>query len=155
MTYGWYTGTYEWHMDDIRGHTSDIWMIYKYIRVTYGWHTSTYKWHKDDMRVTYGWHAVRKKNKVKIFLKTFWYFSFKISDLWKNSLHSMTVLGYLPKLKRGLELTFGAHFLRGFFHANAPYLIPYQLTKFQRHIFFTRYQTKCVIKFLFRQLMTS
>ena len=27
----------------------------------------------------------------------------------------MPVLGYLPKLKRGLELVFGAHFLHGFF----------------------------------------
>ena len=33
----------------------------------------------------------------------------------------------------------------------------YQWTKFQYHNFlsFLRYQTKCVIKFLFRQLMTS
>ena len=61
----------------------------------------------------------------------------------------MTVLGSLIKLERGLELTFGAHFLHGFFHTNAPYLILYQLAKFQCHIFFTRYQTKCVTKFLF------
>ena len=27
----------------------------------------------------------------------------------------MAVLGYLPKLKRGLELALGAHFLYGFF----------------------------------------
>ena len=54
---------------------------------------------------------------------------------------------YLTKLKRGLELAFGAHFLHGFY-------ILYQLTKFQPHISFTGYQTKCV-KFLFRQLMTS
>ena len=27
----------------------------------------------------------------------------------------MPVLGYLLKLKRGLELAFGAHFLHGFF----------------------------------------
>ena len=63
----------------------------------------------------------------------------------------MAVLGYLIKLKRGLELTFGARF----FHTNVPCLILYQLTKFQRHIFFTGYQTKCIIKLLFRQLMTS
>ena len=48
----------------------------------------------------------------------------------------MPVLGYLPKLIRGLELAFGAHFLHGFFHANAPCLILYQFTKFQCHIFF-------------------
>ena len=52
------------------------------------------------------------------------------------------------KLKRGLELAFGAHFLHGFFHTNAPYLILYQLKKFQCHIFFyfSRYQIKCVSK---------
>ena len=35
-------------------------------------------------------------------------------DLQKNSLHAMAVLGYLPNLKRGLGLAFGAHFLHGF-----------------------------------------
>ena len=43
----------------------------------------------------------------------------------------MAVLGYLPKLKRGLEIAFSAHFLHGFFHTNAPHLILYQLAKFQ------------------------
>ena len=59
----------------------------------------------------------------------------------------MAVFSYLPKSKRGLELAFGAHFLHGFFHANVPYLILYQLTKFQCHIFFdfSMNQTKCVI----------
>ena len=50
-----------------------------------------------------------------------------------NFLHAMAVLGYLPKLKRGLELVFGAHFLHYF---KIPCLILYQLTKFQCHIFF-------------------
>ena len=65
----------------------------------------------------------------------------------------MAVLGYLPKLKRGLWCTFSA----GFFHKNVPYLILYQETKFQCHIFFSfsRYQAKGVSKFLFGQLMTS
>ena len=47
----------------------------------------------------------------------------------------MAVLGFLLKLKRGLGLalvTFSAWF---FFHKNVPYLILYQLTKFQRHNF--------------------
>ena len=44
----------------------------------------------------------------------------------------MAVLGYLPKFKSGLELSFGADFLAWFFHTNAPYLILYQLTKFQQ-----------------------
>ena len=39
----------------------------------------------------------------------------------------MAVFGYLAKLKKGLGLAFGAHFL----HENVPYLILYQWTKFQ------------------------
>ena len=51
----------------------------------------------------------------------------------------MTVLGYLAKLKRGLGLAFGAHFLHDFFHRNVPYLISYQWTKFQcRTLFFSQ-----------------
>ena len=114
MTYGWHTSAYEWHTKDLRGNTSDIRMTYEYIRVTYRWHMGTYKWHTNDLRVTWRWHVVRKKNKVN-FLKAFYKFPFKISDLWKNSLHALTVLGFLPKLKRGLELAFGAHFLLVFF----------------------------------------
>ena len=43
----------------------------------------------------------------------------------------MAFLGYLPKLKRGLGIASGAHFLHDF-----PYLILYQWTKFQCHTFF-------------------
>ena len=48
----------------------------------------------------------------------------------------MAVSGHLPKLKRGLGLAFGAHFLHDFSIKNVPYLILYQWTKFQCHIFF-------------------
>ena len=48
----------------------------------------------------------------------------------------MAVLGYLAKLKRGLRLAFGAHFLHDFFYKNVPYLILYQWTKFQCHTSF-------------------
>ena len=49
----------------------------------------------------------------------------------------MAVLGYLPKLRRGLRLAFGAHFLHNFFKTeNVPYLILYELPKFQCHTFF-------------------
>ena len=34
------------------------------------------------------------------------------------------------KIKRGVELAFGAHFLHVFFNTNAPYLILCQLTEF-------------------------
>ena len=45
----------------------------------------------------------------------------------------MSVLGFLAKLKRGLRLTFGEHFLHDFFHKNVQYLILYQWPKFQCH----------------------
>ena len=68
----------------------------------------------------------------------------------------MAVLGYLAKLRRGLGLAFGAHFLHDLsikmFH-----IITLSMDKVSMPhlISFSRYQTKCVIKFLFRQLMTS
>ena len=47
----------------------------------------------------------------------------------------MAVLGYFAKLKKGLGLAFGAHFLYDF-SINVPYLILYQWTKFQCHTLF-------------------
>ena len=44
----------------------------------------------------------------------------------------MAVLGYLPKLKRGLGLDSDAQFS----NKNVPYLILYQWTKFQYRTFF-------------------
>ena len=38
-------------MDNIRVHTSDIWITYEYIQVTYGLNTSTYQSHTDGMQV--------------------------------------------------------------------------------------------------------
>ena len=69
----------------------------------------------------------------------------------------MTVLGYLPKLKEGLGLAFGAHFLYDFFHKNVFYLILYQWAKFQCHTNFPSQDTKqnVLFKFLFSQLMVS
>ena len=50
-----------------------------------------------------------RKNKVRFFI-AFWQSSFKMSYFQNNFLHAMAVLGYLPKLKRGLGLAFGTHF---------------------------------------------
>ena len=60
----------------------------------------------------------------------------------------MAILGYLAKLKRVLVVAFGAHFLHDF---------SVSMDKVSMsHLFsFSRNQTKCVIKFLFRQLMMS
>ena len=131
--------TYEWHTDDIRVHTSDIWMTYEYTGVTYGWHTSTYEWHTDDIRVhtsdirmTYEYIWVKYgcirlhtsdigmtyqyirmtsewltddmqfvfERKIKLsFLKLFDISLPKYLILWKNSLHAMAALSYLPNQK--------------------------------------------------------
>ena len=67
----------------------------------------------------------------------------------------MAVLDYLPK-KGGLGIAFGAHFLDEFsikmFLFNT---LSMDKVSMPHLISFSRYQTKCVIKFLFRQLMTS
>ena len=47
----------------------------------------------------------------------------------------MALLGYIPKLKRGLGLAFSAHFVHDF-SINLLYLILYQWTNFQCHTFF-------------------
>ena len=62
----------------------------------------------------------------------------------------MAVLGYLPKLKRGLGLAFGAHFLHDF-----PIKMDMDKDSMSYLFSFSRYQAKCVVKFLLRQLMIS
>ena len=51
----------------------------------------------------------------------------------------MSVLGYMTKLKRGLGVTFGVHFLHEFFHKN---LKLYQWPKFQCHTLFLSQDSK-------------
>ena len=64
--------------------------------------------------------------------------------------------GLFTKIENGSGISFCRTFSACFFNTNAPYLILYQLTKFQCHIFsFSMYQIKRLIKFLFIQLMTS
>ena len=53
----------------------------------------------------------------------------------------MAVLGYLPKLERGMGPAFGAHFLHDFC-INFPYLVLCVWTKFQCHNFFPYEDTK-------------
>ena len=67
---------------------------------------------------------------------------------------ALTVLGYLPKFKRGLKLAFSAHFLYTF----SIQVLINTLSINQAPVSFfslSRYQTKCVFKFLFSQFMTS
>ena len=66
----------------------------------------------------------------------------------------MAVLGYLPKLKRGLGL--GLRFCIIFQYKCSLFnTLSIDKVSISYLYSFTRYQTKCVIKFLFRQLMTS
>ena len=44
----------------------------------------------------------------------------------------MSLLGYLPNLKRRLGLAFGAHF----FHKNVSYVVLHQLAKFKCQAYF-------------------
>ena len=65
-------------------------------------------------------------------------------------------LGYLPKFYRGLGLAFGAHFLHDFLQKCSLFDTPsIDIVSMSYLFFFSRYQTKCAIELLFRQLMTS
>ena len=152
MTYEWHVSTYEWHMDDIQVHTSGIRVTHGWHTNRYKWHTSTCEWHTDDMRVhtsdiqvTYG-----QKEKKLTFLEPL------DNPLSKKELLACnSCSGLFTKIKKGSGTSFWRTFSVQFFHVS--YLILYQLTKFQWHIFFSflRYQTKRAVKFLFKQLMTS
>ena len=94
-----------------------------------------------------------KENKVNFFRV----FDNSLSKYFKkNFLHTMAVLGYLLKWKRHIGIAFGEHFLQDFpwkdFLFNTPSTDKVSMPQL---FFFWRYQTKCVIKILFRQLMTS
>ena len=71
-------------------------------------------------------------------------------------MHATAVLGYLPKLLRGLGQAFATHFLYNF--SIKMFFIWYSIY-WQGSIvipfFLPKNQTKHVIEFLFRQLMTS
>ena len=59
----------------------------------------------------------------------------------REFLHAMTVLGYLPKLKLGLVLDFGAHFLHDF--CRKIFLFNTALMyKFQSHTLFPSHDVK-------------
>ena len=68
----------------------------------------------------------------------------------------MAVLAYFPKLERGRGLAYCEHFLHKFsekcFLFNTLSIDKDSIIFF---FYFSRYQTKCIIKFLFTELMTS
>ena len=63
----------------------------------------------------------------------------------------MAVFGFLAKLKRGLGLAFGAHFLHDFSTKMLFNTLSMDIVSMSHRISFSRYQTRCVIKFSFRQ----
>ena len=66
----------------------------------------------------------------------------------------MAVLGYLLKLKRGLGLAFGTHFLHDFSIKMLFNTLSMDKVSMSYFFSFPGYQTKCV-NFLFRLLMMS
>ena len=63
---------------------------------------------------------------------------------------------WFTKVKKGSGNSLRYTFSAWFSNKNVPYLIFSNWAKFQCHLFsFLRYQTKCVIKFFYRRLMTS
>ena len=113
MAYGWHASTYEWHKityEYTEWHTDKIRVHTSDIRMIYEYIRVTYGWH-EHIPVRYGWHAST--------------YQWHTADIRVH-----TVFGNLAKFKRGLELAFSAWV----FHTNSPYLIIYQLTKFERHI---------------------
>ena len=138
--------TYDWHTDDIPVYTNDIQMTYEHIRVTHGWHTSTYEWHKsicewhtDDIRVhtcdiRMTW--VHTNNIRMTWVHTsdiqITYEHIRVTCVWHTSTYCF---GLFTIIKKGSGISFWFTFSAWVFHTNAPYLILYQLTKFQCHIY--------------------
>ena len=60
-------------------------------------------------------------------------------------MHAMAVLGYLPKLKRGLGLAFDAHFLHYFSIKMFPIKLSMDKFSMLYPFCFSRYQTNCVL----------
>ena len=126
--------TYRWHTDDIRTHTSDMWITYEYIRVTYGWHTSTYDWHTDDIqvntsdiRMTYEWHTDEIQLHTSDIRMTWVHTSdirityeyIRVTYGWHTSTFCF---GLFIKIKKGSWISFWCTFSAWGFHTNAPYL---------------------------------
>ena len=109
-------------------------MTYEYIRVTYEWHTGTYEWHANGIRVTKD--DIRIERQIKL---TFYkLFDHCLSNIWlvKEFLACNDYFGLFTKIRKRPGISFWCTFSAWFFYTNAAYLILYQLTEFQCHIFF-------------------
>ena len=69
----------------------------------------------------------------------------------------MAILRYSTKLKRGLGLAFDAHFLDKFTIKRCSLFTTLSMHKVSMIylLSFSRYETKCVMEFLFTQLVTA
>ena len=113
----------------IKPNTSGIRITYEYIWVTYGWDTNTYQWHTDDIRVQRSGIRMAWVHTSDIRMT---YEYIPVTYGWHTS---TKCFGLFTKIKKGSGISFWCTFSAWVFHTNAPYLILYQLTKFQRHIF--------------------
>ena len=79
---------------------------------------------------------------------------------------STCCFGLFTKIKKGSGISLWASFCAWFFHKNVPYLMLYQLTKFQCHIFFpsqdikqnvllSSYSWGCIFHHPRKQLLTG
>ena len=123
VTYGWHTSTYEWQMNDIRVHTSDI-------RMTYEWDTSdirmTNEWHTSDIRMTFEWYTNDIGMACKIKLNC-------VYSVWSFSIGVFNILCGKNIALRGCEwfwLLGRANFC--IFHCNIPNL-PKNFEKYHRN----------------------
>ena len=97
-----------------------------------------------------------RKHKMTFF-KAFWLSSFKIFYFWNNFLHAMAVFGLFTKVIKRSGTSFCYTFSALFFYKNVFLSDTPSMDKVSMSYLFSflGYQTKCVIEFLVRQLMTS
>ena len=137
----------------VKPHTSDIRMTYEYIRAKYGWHTSTYEWHTDnirehmsDIRMTYEYIQVTYEH-IRMP-----YEYIRVAYGWHTNTYCF---GLFTKIKKGSGISFWCTFSTWIFSYKCSLFNTLSINKVSTLYLFTKYQTKCVIKFLFTQLMTS
>ena len=99
----------------VKHHTSDI-------RMTYEWHTVDIRVHTSDIRMTYEY----------IWVTFGWHEYIRLTYGWHTNTYCF---GLFTKIKKESGISFWCTFSAWIFQTNAPYLIVYQLIKFQRHIF--------------------
>ena len=106
-------------------------MTYEYIRMSYRW----IRVYTSDIRITFEYIELTF---LKLFINSLSKYLVWIKIPWMQWLFCFSLI---TKLKRGLELAFGEHFLHGSLY-ECSLFNTHQLTKFQCHIFFTSQDLK-------------